>query len=104
MSEALTEQEIADLVRQQPHARDVWAAGYEAGYAAGMAAAQLSQEEQAALAATKFYNMEAHQEWLQAFVPQTVSAMEVERYRRQPGSSYIPRKGDHRYACREAAQ
>ncbi|WP_028280268.1 hypothetical protein [Arthrobacter sp. H5] len=70
---------------------------YESGFLAGCDHATLSQEQAADLAARRFYALEAHQEWLSKFVPATVSAMEVEAYRRKPGSSYIPRDGDTRY-------
>lgn len=70
---------------------------YAAGYLEGIKATEASQEDLADLAASKFYAMEHYQTWLDAFIPETISAMEVERYRRQPGSSYIPRNGDPRY-------
>lgn len=102
MSEPLNEQQITDLICKNPRAREVWSAGYQAGYLDGHNAATLSQDEAAQLTAHKFYAMEAHQEWLSKFVPATISAVEVEAYRRSPGSSYIPRKGDPRYT-REGA-
>ncbi|MHA7292897.1 hypothetical protein [Arthrobacter sp. HLT1-21] len=70
---------------------------YAAGYREGIKATEESQEDRAELAASKFYAKEHYQTWLDAFIPATISAMEVERYRREPGSSYIPRDGDPRY-------
>ena len=70
---------------------------YLSGHLEGQRHAALTQDQQAENAARRFFVMEAHQEWLSKFVPATVSAMEVEAYRRKPGSSYIPRDGDPRY-------
>jgi hypothetical protein len=90
---------VADLVcSDNATARDVWLDGFQRGLAQGTTAAQLSQEQQAELAAEAFYRLEAHREWLGKFVPDAVAATEVEANRRKPGSSYIPRRGDTRYS------
>jgi hypothetical protein len=93
----MTPEQIADAVCNHSRARDVFGAGYEAGYLAGMEAAQLSQEQQAELAARCFYALELSDIDNRRLAKSAADFIEVDNARNAPGSAYIPRSGDSRY-------
>lgn len=93
----MTPDQITDAVCNHSRARDVYGAGYEAGYIAGMEAAQLSQEQQAELAARCFYALEVSDIENRRLAKSAAEWIDVEKARSAPASSYIPRYGDSRY-------
>lgn len=93
----MTPAEIEEAVCSHSRARDVYGAGYEAGYLAGIEAAQLTQEQQAELAARCFYALEISDIENRRLAKSAADFIEVDKARNAPGSAYIPRNGDSRY-------
>lgn len=82
----------------QDHAKfDAYDAGYTHGYLAGFDAATLLEEQRAETAARRFYALEGAELHARKVAQGAAAWIDVDAYRRSPGSSYIPRKGDPRY-------
>lgn len=98
----MTPEEITDAVCNHSRALDVYSAGYEAGYLAGMEAAQLSQEQQATLAARCFYALEVSEIHNRELAKSAADWIDIDKSRTRPESAYVPRTGDSRYGMAAA--
>jgi hypothetical protein len=86
----LTDEEIQDLIQKHTRAWDVWLNGYQAGIIQGTNQTMLSNEQAAELAARRLYALQLDEERHRTFSRNAVQAIDTEKNRQRPDTSYIP--------------
>lgn len=88
----MNDEQLAEFICTNPLANRIYLMGYEAGHLTGQASMRLSQEQQAELAARRFYALEAYEIDHRRFAKEAIAAVDLVAARNAPGSSYVPRK------------